>query len=136
LSKSRLDKWRGAIWSRSWIGPTRRRKAFDAARAGRLKPGVLEDLLVSPVSELVAAIGVGLVCPDRQHRLEGGDQELFSACCSTRPGCTARRVRADGAEPEDDGQLAFSVTAVERTLRTDRDDPRSGPCWWPTRTMS
>ena len=81
---------------------------------------MLEDLLVGRVTELVAAIGVGLACPDRPRRLVVGDQEFFCACCSPRPGFTARRrVRADGSEPADDGQLAFSETAVERTLRTD-----------------
>jgi hypothetical protein len=50
--------------------------------------------------------------------------------------CVAFELVARWAEPADVGQVAFYVTALERTLRTAATTPRSGSCWWPSRTTS
>jgi len=89
----------------------------------------LEDVLVRRVTDFVAAIGVGLGYLGRQYRLVVGDQEfycdlLFYSARMHR--YVVFELKARRAEPADIGQLSFYVTAVERTLRTERDDPTIG----------
>lgn len=89
----------------------------------------LEDRLVGRMTEFVASIGVGLAYLGRQYRLVVGEQEFFVDLLfySARlHRYVVFELKARKATPADIGQLAFYITAVERNLRTDRDDPTIG----------
>jgi len=89
----------------------------------------LEDLLVSRMTEFVAAVGVGLAYLGRQYRLVVGEQEFFVDLLfySARlHRYVVFELKARKATPADIGQLSFYITAVERNLRSERDDPTIG----------
>ena len=98
-----------------------------------LGPGVgersLEDALTAWVTEFLTHLGTGFAYMGRQYRVEVGGDEFFIDLLFYNTQLhryVVFEVKSRPFRPSDVGQLNFYVTAVERTLRSEKDSPTIG----------
>jgi predicted nuclease of restriction endonuclease-like (RecB) superfamily len=99
----------------------------------QLAPGAseraLKDALVGRVTEFLRHLPLGFAYLGRQYRLTVGDDDFYIDLLfySTRlHRYVVFELKVGHFNPAHVGQLNFYVTAVERQLRTERDDPTVG----------
>lgn len=98
-----------------------------------LTPGAsehqLESALVQRVTNFLTQLGTGFAYMGRQHRITVGDTDfhLDLLFYNTRLHChVVFELKARPFEPADAGQLGFYVTAIDRQLKRDGDNPTIG----------
>ena len=89
----------------------------------------VELAIVERISEFLTHLGRGFAYMGRQFRLTVGQTDFFLDLLFYNTHLHAHCVfelKTDGFTPAHAGQLAFYVTAIERQLRTERDNPTIG----------
>jgi predicted nuclease of restriction endonuclease-like (RecB) superfamily len=89
----------------------------------------LEAAVVERISEFLTHLGRGFAYMGRQYRLTVGRTDFFLDLLFYNTHLHAYCVfelKTQNFAPAHAGQLAFYVTAIERQLRTDRDNPTIG----------